>query len=66
MVAQLQILGLVALAMGLGALIGIERELADKPAGLRTHILKQKARCITPGRTAVICDHSSYEIRLFT
>jgi putative Mg2+ transporter-C (MgtC) family protein len=29
----------VALAMGLGALIGAEREAAHKPAGLRTHML---------------------------
>jgi len=29
----------VALAMLLGALIGLERELADKPAGLRTNML---------------------------
>lgn len=36
---QLQILIEVAVAMLLGALIGIERELADKPAGLRTHML---------------------------
>ncbi len=36
---QLQILSQVAIAMGLGALIGLERELAHKPAGLRTHML---------------------------
>lgn len=30
--------GLVALAGLLGGLIGLEREVADKPAGLRTHI----------------------------
>jgi putative Mg2+ transporter-C (MgtC) family protein len=29
----------VALAMGLGALIGLDREVARKPAGLRTHML---------------------------
>jgi putative Mg2+ transporter-C (MgtC) family protein len=29
----------VALAMLLGALVGIERELADRPAGFRTHML---------------------------
>lgn len=29
----------VAIAMALGALIGIEREAAKKPAGLRTHML---------------------------
>jgi putative Mg2+ transporter-C (MgtC) family protein len=36
--AQLWAVGLVALAGGLGAVIGLEREFADKPAGLRTHI----------------------------
>lgn len=36
---QLQSLGLVALAMLLGAVIGFEREYADKPAGLRTHMM---------------------------
>ncbi len=36
--ADLQSLGLVALAGGLGAIIGLEREVSDKPAGLRTHI----------------------------
>jgi putative Mg2+ transporter-C (MgtC) family protein len=36
---QLRILGSVALAMGLGAAIGLEREAKDKPAGLRTHML---------------------------
>lgn len=30
--------GLVALAGGLGAVLGLEREVSDKPAGLRTHI----------------------------
>jgi putative Mg2+ transporter-C (MgtC) family protein len=37
--AQFQIVGSVALAMFLCALIGIEREMADKPAGFRTHML---------------------------
>ena len=36
---QIQILGRVALAMALGAAIGLEREAKDKPAGLRTHML---------------------------
>ena len=35
---ELQYLGLVALAGAMGAIIGLERELSDKPAGLRTHI----------------------------
>ena len=37
--AQLQILEQVALAMLLAGVIGIEREFAHKPAGLRTHML---------------------------
>jgi putative Mg2+ transporter-C (MgtC) family protein len=36
---EFRILGYVALAMLLGALIGLEREFKEKPAGLRTHIL---------------------------
>jgi putative Mg2+ transporter-C (MgtC) family protein len=36
---EIQVLGCVALAMALGAIIGFEREKADKPAGLRTHML---------------------------
>jgi putative Mg2+ transporter-C (MgtC) family protein len=34
-----QILAKVAVAMLLGAVIGLDREAADKPAGLRTHML---------------------------
>lgn len=36
---QLQTLVHIALAMLLGGLVGLEREFADKPAGLRTHML---------------------------
>lgn len=36
---QVQILGSVFVAMILGGAIGFERENADKPAGLRTHML---------------------------
>lgn len=39
MLVELQILGIVAFAAFLGSLVGIDRELADKPAGLRTHML---------------------------
>ncbi len=35
--AQLVIVAKVVVAAVLGAVIGYERELADKPAGLRTH-----------------------------
>lgn len=43
-----QILIKVAIAMFLGALIGLDREVADKPAGLRTHML------VTGGATLLI------------
>ena len=36
---QVGVLGEVALAMALGALLGLERQLAHKSAGLRTHML---------------------------
>jgi putative Mg2+ transporter-C (MgtC) family protein len=36
---ELQILVNVGMAMLLGAIIGLEREFRDKPAGLRTHML---------------------------
>lgn len=36
---QVRILSTVALAMILGAVIGLEREAEDKPAGLRTYML---------------------------
>lgn len=38
-VEQLQVLGNVAVAMLLGGLVGLERQAADKPAGLRTLML---------------------------
>lgn len=44
--AQLEALGLVALAGLLGACIGLDREIAGKPAGLRTHILVAAATCL--------------------
>ncbi len=47
--AQLQILGEVALAMVLGALLGVEREFAHKPAGLRTHMLVAGAAALLVG-----------------
>ena len=37
--AELLSLGKISLACILGGLVGLEREFADKPAGLRTHML---------------------------
>lgn len=39
MIIQLQVLGIVIFAAVLGGITGLERELADKPAGLRTHMV---------------------------
>lgn len=39
MLLELKILGIVALSALLGGIVGFDRELADKPAGLRTHML---------------------------
>jgi putative Mg2+ transporter-C (MgtC) family protein len=36
----------VAVAMGVGMLLGWERELAGKPAGLRTHMLVSGSACL--------------------
>ena len=36
----------VAVALGLGAVIGFEREWSDKPAGIRTHILVCTTACL--------------------
>lgn len=43
---QFKIIGEVALAMLLGGIIGLEREFADKPAGLRTHMLVSGASAL--------------------
>lgn len=46
---QLAILLEVAFAMLLGGALGIEREMADKPAGLRTHMLVAGAAALLVG-----------------
>jgi putative Mg2+ transporter-C (MgtC) family protein len=48
---QLGVLIHVLLAMFLGGLIGLEREMADKPAGLRTHMLVAGASALLIGIT---------------
>jgi putative Mg2+ transporter-C (MgtC) family protein len=54
LIAQLQIIGSVALAMLLCAFVGIERELADKPAGFRTHVLVGGAAAPLVGLSNII------------
>lgn len=40
------VVGRVAAAVALGALVGLEREVADQPAGLRTHISVALGACL--------------------
>lgn len=54
MLEQLEIIGSIVLAMLLCAIIGIERELADKPAGFRTHMLVGGAAALLVGLSNVI------------
>lgn len=44
--SELAILGNILLAMVLGGVIGWEREIADKPAGFRTHMLVSGAAAL--------------------
>jgi putative Mg2+ transporter-C (MgtC) family protein len=43
---QLEILAYVALAMVLGAVLGVDREIAHRPAGLRTHMMVSGAAAL--------------------
>jgi putative Mg2+ transporter-C (MgtC) family protein len=54
---QLNILAYVSLAMLLGAAIGFEREIEDKPAGLRTHMLVAGAAALLVALSDVIMGH---------
>ncbi len=53
-IAQLTIIGEVALAMLLGGLIGLEREIADKPAGFRTQMLVAGSAALLVGLAGAI------------
>jgi len=46
MPSDLELLGRLLLAAVLGGAVGAERELADQPAGLRTHILLTVGACL--------------------
>ena len=54
---QFQILAYVGLAMLLGAAIGLEREIEDKPAGLRTHMLVAGAAALLVALGDVMIKH---------
>lgn len=54
-----QIIGEVAAAMVLGGLIGLERELAHKPAGMRTHMLVAGMAALLVGLGSVMVQRFS-------
>jgi putative Mg2+ transporter-C (MgtC) family protein len=51
---EIRILGLVLVSVILGGIIGFERELADKPAGLRTHMLVAASSTLLISLTSMI------------
>lgn len=54
MVTQLQMLGMIAFSILLGGIIGFDRELADKPAGLRTHMLVAASATLLVGLAPIL------------
>jgi putative Mg2+ transporter-C (MgtC) family protein len=58
----LQILGYIALSMALGAVVGFEREVKDKPAGLRTHMLVAGATALLVALGGTIVDGFQQEL----
>jgi putative Mg2+ transporter-C (MgtC) family protein len=59
---QLQTLAYVALAMLLGAIIGFEREVEEKPAGLRTHMLVAGAAALFVALSDVVVGRFGTEL----
>ena len=60
---ELEILGEVVLAMALGAVLGLEREFADKPAGIRTHMLVTGSAALLVGLGFMLVESSIVETR---
>jgi putative Mg2+ transporter-C (MgtC) family protein len=60
---QFQVLGHVALAMLLGGVVGVDREIADKPAGLRTHILVAGAAALLVSLGDVLVGRFDVEVK---
>lgn len=58
---QLQVLGTTAYAMLLGGAIGFERELKNRPAGFRTHMLVAGAAALLVGLVDLLAHRYSAE-----
>lgn len=61
---EMQMLGLMFLAMVLGGIIGFEREAADKPAGLRTHMIVAGSAAFLTSIGSVIVPQIGVELNL--
>ncbi|MDT7043760.1 MgtC/SapB family protein [Candidatus Nitronereus thalassa] len=61
---QIQILGHVVAAMVLGGIVGLDRELANRPAGIRTHSLVAGAAAlfVSMGQVLVEGFHSNINV----
>jgi putative Mg2+ transporter-C (MgtC) family protein len=59
--SQLQTVGAVLIAAVLGGFVGVERELADRPAGLRTHAILAAAACLLVSLPDALLDYYSLE-----
>ena len=55
--AQLEVAAKVAIAGLLGGLVGLERELASRPAGLRTHAILAAAAALLVGTADMLVEH---------
>ena len=61
--SQWVVIGEVAAAMALGGVIGFEREVADRPAGLRTHMLIAGACALIVGLGGAMLEASASSTR---
>lgn len=59
---QLQVLGTTAYAMFLGGAIGYEREVKNRPAGFRTHMLVAGAAALLVGLVDLLAHRYSTEV----
>ena len=59
---QLQLVGTMAVAMVLGGAIGYEREMKNRPAGFRTHMLVAGAAALLVGLVDLLAHRYSAEV----
>jgi putative Mg2+ transporter-C (MgtC) family protein len=59
--SQLQTVATVFIAAVLGGAVGVERELADRPAGLRTHAILAAAACLLVSLPDALLEHYAVE-----